>query len=142
MQEEEQRRSDRAKAIIERIERERGYVREWPRLLAERDPEAMEHLYNFSTHVLFRRTSLPIKFKELILICLNAFDYYEFGFRVHVRSALKAGVTEDEILEAIEVVGIQKLHSLTLMLPILVEEVANFKAGGAPGRRDPGANQD
>jgi alkylhydroperoxidase/carboxymuconolactone decarboxylase family protein YurZ len=44
-----------------------------------------------------------------------------------VRSALKLGATEDEILEAIEVVGIQKIHSLTSMLPVLVEEVERFR---------------
>ena len=74
------------------------------------------------------------KVKELILISLNAFDYYEFGFRIHVRSALKCGASEDEILEALEVVGIHKLHALTSMLPVLVEEVENFKqASGETG---------
>ena len=75
---------------------------------------------------LHHRNSLPTKVKELILISLNAFDYYEFGFRVHVRSALKLGATEDEILEALEIVGIQKLHALTSMLPVLVEEVETY----------------
>ena len=57
---------------------------------------------------------------------LERYDH-EFGFRVHVRSALKCGATEDEILEALEVVGMQKIHSLTSMLPVLVEEVEKFR---------------
>lgn len=117
----------KAEAILRRVEDERGVVRLWPRLLAERDPEYMERVHEFLMHPLHRRSSLPQKTKELILISLNAFDYYEFGFRVHVRSALKCGATEDEILEALEVVGMQKIHSLTSMLPVLVEEVEKFK---------------
>lgn len=117
----------KTKAILERIERERGFVRLWPKLLAERDPEFMECLHNITTHALHKREHLPRKMKEIILICLNAFDYYEYGFRIHVRSALKAGVTEDELLDALEVVGVLKVHSLTSMLPVLVEEVEKFR---------------
>jgi alkylhydroperoxidase/carboxymuconolactone decarboxylase family protein YurZ len=127
----------KTKAILERIEKERGFVRLWPKLLSERDPDFMECLHNVTTHALHRRDHLPRKVKEIILICLNAFDYYEYGFRIHVRSALRAGVTEDELLDALEVVGVLKVHSLTSMLPVLVEEVANFQAEGTtPERKD------
>ncbi len=131
----------KAAALLERIGAERGFVRLWPRLLAERDPDHMERIHELTMHPLYGRDSLPLKVKELILISLNAFDYYEFGFRVHVRSALKLGVTEDEILEALEVVGIQKIHALTSMLPVLVEEVAKFEAdrsGAGPAGDAPG----
>jgi alkylhydroperoxidase/carboxymuconolactone decarboxylase family protein YurZ len=119
--------ASKTKAILERIEKERGFVRLWPKLLAERDPEFMECLHNVTTHALHKREHLPRKMKEIILICLNAFDYYEYGFRIHVRSALKAGVTEDELLDALEVVGVLEVHSLTSMLPVLVEEVEKFQ---------------
>ena len=118
-------------AILQRIATERGFVRLWPRLLAERDPDYMECIHNLTMHPLQHRSSLSTKVKELILISLNAFDYYEFGFRVHVRSALKCGATEDEILEALEVVGIQKIHALTSMLPVLVEEIETFRQAAA-----------
>lgn len=61
----------KTKAIIERIEREPGFVHLWPKLLAEGDPELMQCLHNVTTHVLYRRNSLPRKMKELILVCLN-----------------------------------------------------------------------
>jgi len=122
----------KAKAILERIERERGMVRVWPRLLGERDPEFVECLHNVTTHVLHRREHLPRKMKEILMVCLNAFDYYEYGVRVHTRGALKAGATEDEILEALEMVGVLKVHGLTSMLPAFVEEVEKFqKENGA-----------
>src|SRR4051812_18302736 len=119
--------ANKTKAILERIETERGLVRLWPKLLSERDPDFMECLHNVTTHALHKRDHLPRKMKEIIIICLNAFDYYEYGFRIHVRSALKAGVTEDELLDALEVVGVLKVHSLTSMLPVLVEEVEKFQ---------------
>ncbi len=119
--------AEKTKAIIDRIERERGFVREWPRLLAERDPDFMECLHNVTTHVLHKRGSLPRKVKELLLISINAFNFYEYGFRVHVRSALKEGTTEEELLEALEVVGVLNVHGLSSMLPVLVEEIEKFK---------------
>jgi alkylhydroperoxidase/carboxymuconolactone decarboxylase family protein YurZ len=127
--------SKKTKAILERIEKERGFVRLWPKLLAERDPDYMECLHNVTTHALHKRDHLPRKMKEIIIICLNAFDYYEYGFRIHVRSALKAGVTEDELLDALEVVGVLKVHSLTSMLPVLVEEVEKFQQENGAGSR-------
>src|SRR3972149_6922121 len=83
----------KAKEVLERVERERGFARLWPKLLAERDPELLEILHNEVTHVLDHRNSLPRKTKEIIMMCLNAFSFYEFGFRVHLRAALKFGAT-------------------------------------------------
>ena len=122
----------RAKEVLERVERERGFARLWPKILAERDPDLLETLHNEVTHVLDHRNSLPRKTKEIIMLCLNAFSFYEFGFRVHLRAALKFGATEDELLEALEVVGLSNLHGMTSMLPVLVEEIEKFqKPGGA-----------
>jgi alkylhydroperoxidase/carboxymuconolactone decarboxylase family protein YurZ len=122
----------RTKEVLERVERERGFARLWPKLLAERDPELLETLHNEVTHVLDQRNSLPRKTKEIIMMCLNAFSFYEFGFRVHLRSALKFGATEEGLLEALEVVGLSNLHGMTSMLPVLVEEIKNYqKTGGA-----------
>jgi alkylhydroperoxidase/carboxymuconolactone decarboxylase family protein YurZ len=129
------RKARKTKEILERIEKERGFVRLWPKLLAERDPGFMECLHNVTTHVLHRRNSLPRKMKELILVCLNAFNFYEFGFRVHLRSALQAGATEDEILEALEVVGIVNVHGLSSMLPVMVEEIQDYRKSDAASKR-------
>jgi len=120
----------KAKEVLERVERERGFARLWPKLLAERDPDLLETLHNEVTHVLDDRNSLPRKTKEIIMMCLNAFSFYEFGFRIHLRSALKFGATEDELLEALEVVGLSNLHGMTSMLPALVEEVKNYQKSG------------
>lgn len=123
----EEKKEKRVREVIERVEKERGFSRLWPKLLAERDPEFMECLHNVTTHVLFRRHSLPRKMKEIIILCIDAFTFYEFGFRIHVRSALEAGATEDEILEALEAVAILNVHGLSSMLPAFAEEVQRYK---------------
>jgi alkylhydroperoxidase/carboxymuconolactone decarboxylase family protein YurZ len=122
-----------SEGILARVTADRGFAREWTRILSQRDPECMRLVHELTMHALHHRNALPQKVKELILISLNAFDYYEFGFRVHVRSALKCGATADEILEALEVVGIQKVHALTSMLPVLEDELREFTNAGEPG---------
>ena len=117
----------RSQEVLERVERERGASRAWPRLLAARDPELLELLHDTTQHVLERRDSLPRKYKEILLAALNASTLREFGFRFHTRGALQHGATEDEILEALAIVGITNQHGLTSMLPALVEEVDKFR---------------
>ena len=128
----------RTKEVLERVERERGMARGWTRIMAERDPDMLEHLHDSVVHLLDRRDSLPRKTKEIIMVCLNSFQFYEFGVRAHTRAALKLGVTEDELFEAVEIVGLANLHGMTTMLPVLIEEFEAFKkgtAGGATGAK-------
>lgn len=133
--------AERGRAILERIEKERGMVRQWPRLLAGRDPDYLECLHNVVTHALLRRDTLPRKFKEMILICVNAFDYYEYGVRIHTRNALREGATEDELLEALEMVGVLKLHAFTSVLPAMLEEVEKFGKGEQTATAKPKAKK-
>ena len=118
----------RSREVLERVERERGMARGWTRLLAERDPDMLERLHDTVSHPLFRRDSLPLKFKYMLMICLNAFQFHEFGVRAQTRAALKNGATEEEILEALEIVALSNLHGMTTALPAVVEEFETFKA--------------
>lgn len=118
---------DRGKQLIERMERERGFPRPWRKMLAERDPDYMELYHNMAMHVFQKRKALPLKFKEIIAICMDALTSYDEGLRIHIRNALKAGATEDEILEALEVLTLLGVHNLSVHLPSLVEEVTDYK---------------
>jgi alkylhydroperoxidase/carboxymuconolactone decarboxylase family protein YurZ len=117
--------------ILDRIERERGMARGWTRIMAERDPDMLERLHDTVMHPLFRRDTLERKFKYIIMICLNAFQFHEFGVRAQTRAALKAGATEDEIFEALQLVGVSNLHGMTTALPAVVEEFEAFKKSHA-----------
>ena len=121
---------DKARELIKRMESERGFARLWRKQLAERDPTFMELFHNAATHV-FRDGALPRKTKELICICADALQLYEPGVRIHVRNALELGVTEAEIIEALETAIMPGIHYLSALLPAIVEEVEGYKQGVA-----------
>jgi alkylhydroperoxidase/carboxymuconolactone decarboxylase family protein YurZ len=125
--------SQRSREVLERVERERGNSRLWPKLLATRDPDMLELLHDATIHVLENRQSVPRKYKEILLLCLNAASLREFGFRFHTRGALANGATEDQILEALEIVGLTNQAAFTSMLQPLTEEVEKFQAATADG---------
>jgi alkylhydroperoxidase/carboxymuconolactone decarboxylase family protein YurZ len=77
------------------------------------------------------RTSgrLSLKEIELIAVGLSAAitNLDRFALRRHVRAALHAGASHQEILEVLKMAAILSLHSMSLGAPILIEEA---KAAG------------
>jgi alkylhydroperoxidase/carboxymuconolactone decarboxylase family protein YurZ len=67
---------------------------------------------------------LPVKWIELICVALNAACTHrnEPGVRRHVRAALRAGATREEILATFKGVSVLGIHSVAVSLPILLEE--------------------
>ena len=49
------------------------------------------------------------------------------GLRQHIRNALDYGATREEVLEVIELASVIGIHSCTVGVPILVEELAAGK---------------
>lgn len=72
---------------------------------------------------------LPQKTKEFIFIAINAATTHLWapGVRRHIRNALHEGATQEEILEVIQLTSIIGIHSLTLGVPILQEEVKEYE---------------
>lgn len=114
---------DRAKAIIEKMNRERGYPWLWKEILAHKDPEFTEKYHEMAMYLFHERKALPLKFKEILAVCLDAVQFYEGGFRVHLRNALKAGATVDEIMEALELTTLLGMHTVAVFMPALEEEL-------------------
>ena len=75
--------------------------------------------------------TLSPKVKELIYTAfdVSATHLYVSGLRQHIRNALDYGATREEVLEVIELASVIGIHSCTVGVPILVEELA--AAGGA-----------
>ena len=73
---------------------------------------------------------LPRKLVELIGVGLNAActNLNPDGTRRHIRAALEAGATRDEILMVLKMASVMSIHSCSLGAPILLEEA---KAAGA-----------
>jgi alkylhydroperoxidase/carboxymuconolactone decarboxylase family protein YurZ len=73
---------------------------------------------------------LPTKEIELLSIALDASYTHMFasGARRHIKKALKAGATLDEILEVLKLCVVQGIQACNLGVPILAEELANRSA--------------
>jgi alkylhydroperoxidase/carboxymuconolactone decarboxylase family protein YurZ len=78
---------------------------------------------------------LPRKLVELIGVALNAActNLDPDGTRRHIRAALAAGATRDEILVVLKCAAVMSLHSCSLGAPILLEEAR--AAGTQPATR-------
>jgi len=100
--------------------------------IRELDPQFMEAYLRFRD-IPHRNGHLPAKFRELVLVAVNAATthLYAPGVRRHVANAFKAGATREEVLETIELITIMGIHSANLAIPILAEEWAKHAA--APG---------
>ena len=102
-------------------------VREW-------DPDWAEACAKMNTNP-WNSGVLPRKLVELISIGINASctNLNPEGTRRHIRAALAAGATKDEIMLVLKGATVMSLHSCSLGMPILVEEAK--AAGVAPKPR-------
>jgi alkylhydroperoxidase/carboxymuconolactone decarboxylase family protein YurZ len=96
---------------------------------AELDPVWTEKFMDMGVAPLVRGVLDP-KTWELIAIAVDASctHMYAPGVRRHIRGALDAGATKEEILAVLQAVSVLGIHSMSLGAPILVEEVAARKA--------------
>ncbi len=78
---------------------------------------------------------LPRKTAELISLAINAActNLNPDGTRRHIRAALEAGATRDEILFVLKAGSLMSIHSCSLGAPILLEEAK--AAGVGPTRK-------
>ena len=79
---------------------------------------------------------LPRKLVELIGVALNAActNLNPDGTRRHIRAALDAGGTRDEVLMVLKMASVMAIHSCSLGAPILLEEA---KAAGVEPQPKP-----
>jgi alkylhydroperoxidase/carboxymuconolactone decarboxylase family protein YurZ len=102
-------------------------VREW-------DPQWAEACAKMSTNP-WTSGILPLKLVDLISVAINAActNLNPEGTRRHIRAALAAGATRDEIMMVLKCAAVMSLHSCSLGVPILMEEAKT--AGVAPAPR-------
>lgn len=77
---------------------------------------------------------LPQKLVELISIAVNVActNLDGNGARSHIRTALKAGASRDEILTVIKMASVMSIHSCSLGAPILLEEAKSSQTPSEP----------
>lgn len=71
----------------------------WLTLMAERLPDMLRGYYAVRREVM-RDAVLPQKYKDYLIVGLNAADRFEPGMEVHAQNAMRAGGTPEELLEA------------------------------------------
>ena len=98
------------------------------------DPEWAETCAKMTTNP-WRATVLPRKTVELIGVALNAActNLNPKGTRRHIRAALRAGASREEILMVLKMSSLLAIHSCSLGAPILLEEAK--AAGVKPSSR-------
>jgi alkylhydroperoxidase/carboxymuconolactone decarboxylase family protein YurZ len=77
---------------------------------------------------------LEPKVKELIYVAIDASTthLYEPGLRQHVRNAIRYGASKEEIMEVYELTSVLGIHTCTLGVPVLLDELA-ATVGPTPG---------
>ncbi|MBS2005038.1 MAG: carboxymuconolactone decarboxylase family protein [Cyanobacteria bacterium SZAS LIN-5] len=77
---------------------------------------------------------LPIKIIELICVGLNAActNMQENATRRHIRAALEAGATREELVMVLKMGSLMSIHSVSLGAPILLEEAQAASVSPAP----------
>ncbi|GAA3551720.1 hypothetical protein GCM10022222_39130 [Amycolatopsis ultiminotia] len=115
----------RQNELREAFVKERGYWNTFWEGLLGLDPEFFEAYLNFSA-VPWRKGVLEPKTKELIYTAIDASTthLYEPGLRQHIRNALGYGATKEEIMEVLELTSVLGIHTCTLGVPVLMEELA------------------
>jgi len=76
---------------------------------------------------------LPRRFVELVGVALNAActNLNPEGTRRHIRAALQAGASRDEILTILKMASVMSIHSCSLGAPILLEEAKAVRAASS-----------
>jgi len=103
--------------------------------LCEWDPEWAEKYLKMSSNP-WTNGILPAKLVELISLGLSAActNLQAAGTRQHIRAALNAGATREEILTILKCGAVMAIHSCSLGAPILLEEAE--KMGVKPVQRE------
>jgi alkylhydroperoxidase/carboxymuconolactone decarboxylase family protein YurZ len=87
--------------------------------------------------------ALDAKTIELIGLALDASttQLYAAGVRRHIRRALEAGATREQIIAVLQLASMQGLHSMCVAAPILVEQLETLErqkgASGKPHKKTP-----
>lgn len=118
----------RRQALKDAFIANRGYWAEiWDQVL-QLSPEYFE-AYTELSSVPWKTGVLEPKVKEFMYIAADASTthLYNAGTRIHMANALRYGATVDEVFEVLQLTSVLGMHTCTLGVPILMEEL---KAAG------------
>ena len=78
-----------------------------------------------------KNNALSPKIREFIYIAIDASTTHLYlpGLKLHMENALALGATRDEIMEVLELTSVLGIHTCTLGVPILIEELRELGRG-------------
>lgn len=95
---------DERQAYIDNMAKERGYVLEYHKVMAAQDYDVLKAANNLVAAAYLEQRTLDRKTKELLFILsLTVMRASKGHIASHIRVALDLGLSEREILEAIEI---------------------------------------
>ena len=117
-------------ALKEQFIANRGYWSDFWDSLLKLSPEFFESYLNFSS-IPWKSGPLEPKVKEFIYIAIDASTthLYEPGLRIHIQNALKFGATKEEIMEVFQLTSVLGMHTCTMGVPALIEELNDAGKG-------------
>jgi AhpD family alkylhydroperoxidase len=98
----DEKKGKRAKDLIEKMQKDRGYGSPPKFYVAGRDPDFMEAYNNLYNNGLGPGKALPVKTRELVAIAILAHQGRETGVYLHMKRAMEHGATKQELMEACE----------------------------------------
>jgi alkylhydroperoxidase/carboxymuconolactone decarboxylase family protein YurZ len=120
----DQRDDGRRRDLREAFIAERGFWAPPFEAILEADPDFFAAYLDLSS-VPVRHGFLDPKVREFVLIAVDAATthLHADGTRAHIRAALRHGATRDEVMEVLELATMIGIHTCTLAVPILLEEL-------------------
>jgi len=118
----------RRQELKDQFVKNRGY---WSSLwdgVLQNSPDFFEAYMDLSS-VPWLHGVLEPKVREFIYIAIDASTthLYEPGTHVHIQNALKYGATVDEIMEVFQLTAVLGIHTYTLGIPALLDEMKKAK---------------
>jgi alkylhydroperoxidase/carboxymuconolactone decarboxylase family protein YurZ len=116
--------SERQERVKADFEAKRGYWNPFWDGLLQLDADFFEAYLGFSS-VPWTQGVLEPKIKELIYTAFDASATHMYlpGLKQHIENALSLGATPGEVMEVFELASVIGIHTCTMGLPILVEEL-------------------
>lgn len=114
----------RQQRLKEQFTAARGYWSDLWHDVLDLDADFFEAYMHFSS-VPWQSGTLDPKVRELIYIAIDVSTthLYDPGTRVHIQNALRYNATREEIMEVIELTSVLGIHTCTVGVPILVDEL-------------------
>jgi alkylhydroperoxidase/carboxymuconolactone decarboxylase family protein YurZ len=109
----------------------RGYWSDlWDGVLAL-SPDYFEAYGEFSS-VPWKTGTLEPKVREFVYVAVDAAGthMYEPGTRIHMENALRHGATPEELMEVLALVSVLGVHTISMGLPVLLDEIEKAEKRG------------